>query len=161
MNADLEARVGKLEETVRNLTDQVELLRLMASYAPAVDSGADEIAARLWVADGVYDVDVGSWTGLGAISEMVRGAAHRAITTGGGAHVISSPHLVVSGDSAVATCYSRLYVRAGDGYKVWRVAANRWEFVRGAEGWRIKRRVNRLLDGSAEPRALLRAAFPA
>ena len=61
----------------------------------------------------------------------------------------------------MATGYARLYRKQGDGFAVARVSANRWELVRTGEGWRIETRTNRPLDGGAEPRALLRAGFPA
>jgi hypothetical protein len=73
--------------------------------------------------------------------------------------VIGLPHIVLDGDTAVATSYSRLYRRDGDNFRVWRVGANRWEFVRTADGWRVKNRVNRVLNGGEEPRALLRSGI--
>ena len=46
--------------------------------------------------------------------------------------------------------------RSGDNFRTWRVGANRWEFVRTADGWRVKQRINRVLNGDAEARELLR-----
>jgi hypothetical protein len=65
------------------------------------------------------------------------------------------PHVVVDGDQAVATCHSRLYRREGEAYRVISCSANRWEFVRGARGWQVKRRISRRLDGSEGSHALL------
>jgi hypothetical protein len=65
------------------------------------------------------------------------------------------PKVEITGDTAVATCHSRLYRREGDGYRVISCSANRWEFARGPRGWRVTRRVSRQLDGSAESRAVL------
>ena len=42
-----------------------------------------------------------------------------------------------------------------------RVAANRWEFVRTEEGWRIKRRTVRSLDGTLPAREILGGALGA
>ncbi len=42
-----------------------------------------------------------------------------------------------------------------------RVAANRWEFVRTAAGWKINRRTVRSLDGSLPAREILRGAVEA
>jgi hypothetical protein len=39
------------------------------------------------------------------------------------------------------------------------VGANRWEFARTAEGWKIKRRVFRSLDGSDDALDILRRAL--
>jgi hypothetical protein len=58
----LEARLAALEAKVQRLTDKIELYQLTASYGPAVDSGSAQVAADLWTDDGLYDVDVGSWS---------------------------------------------------------------------------------------------------
>ena len=75
----------------------------------------------------------------------------------GAGHVIGLPHVQLSGDTAVATGYARLYRWDGAQFVVARVSANRWELVRTAAGWRVAARTNRVLDGGDEPRALLRA----
>lgn len=155
-SAALAPRVEALERHIRRLQDELDLYRLVATYAPAFDSGASEIVANLWTEDGIYDVDVGTWTGHQQITEMVEAAVQQGAAKMARAHVISMPHLRIDGDTAVATCHSRLYVKRGDGFDPWRVAANRWEFERTPDGWRIKRRINRLMDGTPEPRDLLR-----
>jgi len=74
----------------------------------------------------------------------------------GAAHVLGGvPHVVIDGDTAVATAYYHLHRRADDSFTVWRVTATRWELVRDDGTWRVARRVNRLLDGSSEARQLL------
>jgi hypothetical protein len=65
------------------------------------------------------------------------------------------PKVEIAGDTAVATCHSQLYRREGDAYRVLSCSANRWEFARGADGWRVTRRLSRQLDGSAESHAVL------
>jgi hypothetical protein len=74
-------------------------------------------------------------------------------------HVLSMPVVSVTGDTAVATCTSRFYFRDGDAFKTSRVTAVRMELLRTSEGWQIKRRINRLLDGTDDGLALYRAAF--
>jgi hypothetical protein len=155
---DLEARLRNVEARLRAAEDRLEIYRIMSSYGPAVDSGEGQTAARLWSEDGVYDAQVGTWTGRDAIAGMVAGPAHQGYISEGCAHVIGMPLVNINRDAATATCYARLYRREGDGFRVWRVTANRWEFVRGKEGWEVKHRVNRLLDGSEEARAVLRQA---
>src|SRR5690606_14014889 len=58
------------------------------------------------------------------------------------------------------TTYSQLVLRdeATDSYRIWRTSANRWEFIRTDQGWRVTHRTNRPLDGGGEARELLRAA---
>ena len=156
---DIEARLAALEAKVQRLTDEIELYQLTASYGPAVDSGWAQVAADLWTEDGLYDVDVGSWEGREEIMGLINGELHQGLIERGCGHVISLPRLTIDGDTAVGTCYSRLYSRNDQGFDAWRVAANRWEFVRTERGWRIKNRVNRLLDGTSASRDLLRRSF--
>lgn len=171
--ADLEARLQALETRIHQLEDQLELYQVMSAYGPLVDSGDAEATASLWTEDGIYDWGGGaSAPGTGVregpqgaahnaaeIAYMVRGDYHQAIIKGGAAHVIGLPHVVLDGDKAVGTSYSRLYRRDGDNFRVWRVGANRWEFVRTKDGWRVKRRINRLLTGDEEARQVLRSGI--
>lgn len=153
---DLTATVAALAARVADLEDRWALLQLVATYGPAVDSGRSEVVAGLWTEDGVYDVDTpGPLRGRGEIRAMVEGEGHQGLIHAGAGHVMSLPHIEVDGDRAVATNHSRLYTNRGDGFGVWRVCANRWECVRTPEGWRIETRINRPLDGSEYPRALL------
>jgi hypothetical protein len=170
--SDTEKRLAALETRLRDLEDQIAIYQLMSAYGPLVDSGDAEATAALWIEDGVYDWGGGPKPAEGtpmkegaagaaysqaAIADMVRGLYHQEIIQGGAGHVIGLPHIVIDGDTAIATSYSRLYRRDGDNFRTWRVGANRWEFVRTPDGWRIKQRINRVLNGDAEARELLRA----
>ena len=169
--SEIEQRLAALEATVHGLEDQVALYQLMSAYGPLVDSGDAEATAALWIEDGVYDWGGGPHPAPGtpvkegpagaaysqaAIADMVRGPYHQEIINTGAGHVIGLPYLKINGDTAVGTSYSRLYRRDGDNFRTWRVGANRWEFVRTADGWRVKQRINRVLNGDAEARDLLR-----
>lgn len=140
---------------VRRLEDEQEIVRLISSYGPAVDSGHSERAAAIWTESGVYDTDSAVWRGRAEIAGMVEGAAHQQLIAEGAAHVVGVPHIRLSGDRAVATCYSRVFRKVADGFEVWRVAVNRWDLVRTGDGWRAAYRTNRLINGSEEARALL------
>lgn len=155
---DVRAAVEALDRRIAHLEDHVALSQLMMSYGPAVDSGSSEVAAALWTDDGVYDYDntTADLEGAAAIKAMVEGAQHQGYILSGCAHVVSMPYLQIDGDRAVGTCYSALNHHDGDGFRIGRITANRWEFVRTPEGWRVQRRTNRILNGEEEPRALLR-----
>ncbi len=170
--SDTEKRLAALETRLHDLEDQVAIYQLMSAYGPLVDSGDAEATAALWTLDGVYDWGGGPKPAEGtpmkegaagaaydraAIADMVRGPYHQEIIQNGAGHVIGLPHIVITGDTAVATSYSRLYRHDGENFRVWRVGANRWELVRTPEGWRVKYRTNRVLNGSEEARELLRA----
>ena len=148
-DADAARRLAALE-------DREEIRTLLASYGPLVDSGRCAEAAALWADDGVYEVGgFGEFRGPAAIRELLEGETHQRLIAGGAAHVLSAPTIALDGDSAVAHCYSVVLRIVGAAWEPSRVAANEWRLVRMVSGWRIRRRINRLLDGSAEARELI------
>jgi hypothetical protein len=48
---------------------------------------------------------------------------------------------------------------SGKGFRVHRMTANRWALVRTDEGWKIKHRTLRQLDGTEPARKILREAL--
>lgn len=156
-HSDVEARLLALEHQVRELTDRSDILQLIYSYGPAVDTCAAEAVSGIWTQDGVYDVDTGFLRGRTEIEAMVGSDMHRGFVRGGCGHVTGPAHLIVTGDTAVATLYSQLITKNpdADGFTVSRLSANRWELARAADGWRVTARTNRLLDGGAAGREVL------
>jgi len=138
------------------LEDREEIRSLIARYGFLVDSGRSAEAAALWTEDGVYEVGgFGEFRGAGAIRELLEGENHQGLIAGGAAHVLSPPTIALDGDCAIAHTYSVLFRYAGLAWEAHRVAANEWQLVREPAGWRVRRRINRLLDGSAEARELI------
>ena len=146
---ELQETLHALEARLRAVEDELALYRLMTSYGPAADSGDGEKASLIWTEDGVYDSDgPGELIGRGAIAGMLAGEGHQAMVPGC-AHVNTPAVVTVDGDRATAVGYSQVW-RTDDGrHRVFRLAANRWEFARTAEGWRVVRRTNRKLDTDA------------
>ena len=153
--ANVEQELLRISESLRVLEDEREIIRFISAYGPAVDSGQSEAAAALWTEDGVYDTDSAVWTGRAEIAGMVEGDFHQKLISGGAAHVLGVPHILIEGHRAVATCYSRVFRHGEGGFELWRVAVNRWELVRTPQGWRASYRTNRLLNGSEAARELL------
>jgi ketosteroid isomerase-like protein len=146
---------GTLEERVRLLEDQLAIHRLVNSWGPAVDTGDSAAAAALWAEDGVLESDLSRLVGPDAVAAMVESDGQQSLIRDGCAHVQAFPLVTVDGDSAVATGYSRVYRFKDGAHEIWRISANRWEFRRTADGWRIARRVNHVIDGGPEARDLL------
>jgi len=143
---DVDERIGALEARLRAVEDELALYRLMTSYGPAADSGDGVKASEIWTEDGVYDSDgAGELEGRGAIVEMLSQDGHQAMVPGC-AHMNTPAVIDLDGDRATAVGYSQVW-RTDDGtHRVFRLAANRWEFVRTELGWRVVRRTNRRLD---------------
>ena len=169
-----EARFAALEARVRNAEDQLEIIRLLSTYGPAADSGECEWAASLWTEDGVFDrgAEFPRQSGRAAIAGGSSNPEHRRAVEQGIAHFAGLPYVRVTGDTAFAITYLQILVpdRVGPvfevpnhgssrGFHVHRVSANRWEFVRTGEGWKIKSRRLRSLDGTEPARDILRSAL--
>jgi SnoaL-like domain len=90
---------------------------------------------------------------------MVESDGQQSLISQGCAHVQTAPLVRVDGDRASVITYSQVYLHSEEGHAVWRVSANQWECGRTPEGWRITRRVNRLIDGTGESHAILTRGF--
>jgi hypothetical protein len=163
-----------LEDRIRAIEDRLEIYNLIASHPPSADTGGRDHIAASWVEEGVFDrgEDLSSPCGRDTIAEHVLGPEHQAAIARGLAHFTGLPHVVIDGDAATVTSYLQILVpqTQGDpvevpnhgssrGFRVHRMTANRWELVRTAQGWKIKRRTLRALDGSEPARRILRQAI--
>lgn len=150
---------------LRALEDREAIRDLIARYGPLADAGEAQAVAALFAEDGVYAVGgMGEARGRAEIAALIDGPVHRSLMAAGCAHVLGPVAITLDGDRATA-CGHSLVIRAGEGgYELFRAAANRWELVRTADGWRISRRDNRLIDRGEAAVALfadLAAAQPA
>jgi uncharacterized protein (TIGR02246 family) len=154
----VEETVAALARRVQALEDELAIHRLIVRYGLAVDIGDADLAAGVFTAAGVYDVDVGKMDGREPVRAMVRGARHQAMV-GHCAHQIGPAVVeVLSADRAVATGYSRVYLQTAAGTHIYRVSCNRWELTKHDGEWLIAQRTTRVL-GHEEAPALLRKAF--
>ncbi|OEV04577.1 nuclear transport factor 2 family protein [Streptomyces oceani] len=155
--AEAEERLALLEGRLARLEDEAAVTALILSYGPLVDSGQAEAVAALWTPDGVYDVDELLMTGRAEIEAMVRSGKHQRWIREGCAHVVGAPRVRVTGDEAVAVCYTLMIVRAPEAgeFTLRRATANHWRLRRGPHGWRVTVRSNRVLDGRPESPELL------
>lgn len=152
---DIETRLAALEQRLRDAEDRLAIYQLIASYGPAVDSLDGAAVSGLWTEDGVYDTQSRPFRGRADIAGIVNTALHRSYVERGCGHVMSLPQITIDGDKAVATGYSNVFTGEGGHWRVERTSSNRWELVRTRQGWRVKHRLNRLLDGTIGPREIL------
>jgi hypothetical protein len=162
-----------IEDRIRAIEDRLEILNLIASHPPSADSGADYFTRSVYTEDGVIDLGGGKGaTGNVKIAAMVKEPGHQAAISGGLAHFAGLPRIEVDGDSAVVTSYLQIITPhptaephevpnhgVSKGFRIHRVGSNRWELVRTASGWKIKRRTLRPLDGTEPAREILRRAL--
>jgi hypothetical protein len=168
-----EAANATVEDRIRAIEDRLEIYNLIAGHPPSADTAAQSYIQSVFTRDAVLDLG-GAKTASGnqAISELSQRPAHREAITAGLAHFAGLPHVTIEGDRAVATSYLQILAPhptadeiavpahgVSRGYRIHRVGANRWELVRTSEGWKIKRRTFRTLDGSDPALAILRQAL--
>ena len=146
-NPDLTEQINALAVRVQQLEDHAAIVRLISAYGPAADRSDGAAIRQLFSEDGTYELEGWSFDHQ-SMEQTVQTDLHARYVLAGSAHVMSLPHIRLMGDRAVAINYSQVFVSEGDHWLVDRCAANRWELVRTTDGWRISRRVNRLLNGS-------------
>jgi hypothetical protein len=165
-----------LEQRIRAIEDRLEIYNLIAGHPPSADTGADYYARAVYAEDGEFDrgENLSGAKSNEAIGASLKHPQHQAAIAGGLAHFAGLPHIALDGDKAVVTSYLQILTpnKSGElvevpnhgasrGYHIHRVVTNRWELVRTAEGWKIKRRSIRLVDGSEPSREILRGALKA
>lgn len=145
-----------LEARLRALEDRDAIRDLVAHYGPLADVGDAEGIANLWAEGGDYMIaGLGVASGRAAISALIQSDEHRALMADGCAHLLGAVAIEIDGDRASARGHSIVFRHREDGFDVYRVSANRWEFARGAAGWCVVHRSNALLDGNETARMLL------
>jgi len=163
-----------IEARLRAIEDRLEIYNLIASHPPSADTGADYYTAAVYTEDGVFDRGAGLTGGVGntAIAAMTQSPGHQEAIQGGLAHFAGLPHIELDGDAAYVTSYLQILHPDGHygerelanhgaspGYRIHRVAANRWTLTRTPEGWKIKSRKLRPIDGSQPARDILAGAL--
>ena len=146
-----------LEERLRAVEDHIAVTQLVSAYSYGIDGRNKDVIGRIYAEDGVYAVnDTGRFEGRATIQSIADMPAHIDIVETGCAHVSTSPHVVIDGDDAVATCHTMVARHGDDGFFIWRLSASRIACARRAGGgWEIVHRQNYLLDGNPAAPALL------
>jgi hypothetical protein len=147
---------------------------LIAAHPPSADTGAAFYSSHIYLEDGEFDrgESLPGAVGNDAIGAFVRTEEHQAAIDGGLAHFADLPHIELQGDTAFVTSYLQIITPdakgeprelsnhgVSTGFRIHRVLANRWTLQRTPEGWRIKSRRLRPLDGSAPARDILEMAL--
>ena len=154
-DAGVQGRLDDLERRLAAAEDLLSIYRFVASYGPSVDSNSLGPAVSMWTGTGAYDLDVGRWEGEEQLRALFEGGIHQGLVAGGCAHIVSTPRITIDGDTAIVTCYQQMVRNVGGGFEIARLSANRWELVRGDDGWAIQTRISRRLDGDPRARSVL------
>ncbi len=162
-----------LEQRLCIVEDKLAIYQLIASHPPAADTGNENYYRNAFVSDGTVDLGGGKIaTGNVEIGAIVARPEHREAIAGGLCHFAGLPRVAINGDTAVAISYLQIITPhrgakpmevpghgASAGFRIHRAGANRWDLVRTADGWKVKRRTLRPLDGAQDARDLLNCAL--
>lgn len=160
---------ASLEERVRAIEDRLEIQNFIAGYPLSADSASRDLADGFSSPGAILDM-ADQEKPHAMMLDVLSSPGFEEALAQGICHFSSPPYIEIDGDRAVATCYLQILAAAGDakpfdlaahgsskGFRVWRIAVNRWEFARMSAGWRFTRRTIRALDQPAS-RAVLREA---
>lgn len=165
-----------IEARLRAIEDRLEIYNLIASHPPAADAGADYYTRAVYLEDGEIDLCGGKTrSGNEAIGASQSSAGHMAAVAGGLAHFAGLPRIDLHGDEAVVTSYLQILTphptaephevpHHGSKQGLSHPPRRRQPLVAQAhppDGWKIKRRTLRSLDGSEPAREILRGALKA
>jgi len=163
-----------LEQRIREIEDRLDIYNLIASHPPSADTGSRAYVQTSWTEDGTFDrgAEFGGPQRQSASAGGVDNPEHMRAISQGLAHFSGLPYVRITGDTAFAISYLQIIVPdrvgpefevsnhgKGRGFHIHRVSANRWDFVRTSEGWKIKNRQLRALDGNAGARDILLGTF--
>jgi len=125
----------------QNFADHLEIQQVINLYASAIDKHQWSALDGVFTDDAVANfIGIGVFEGRQAIADLIASVLTQCSAT---QHLIGNINVVVSGDTATATCYlSALHVGLGDyaaeTLTVWGEYSD--ELVRTANGWRIAHR---------------------
>ncbi|MGH7088202.1 MAG: nuclear transport factor 2 family protein [Stellaceae bacterium] len=160
-----------IEQRLQAIEDRLEILNLVAAHPPGADSASHDFAESFWLPEGTVDA-AGQPKGYESMIGVLNTPGFAAAQQQGICHFAGLPHIELKGDTAIVTSYLQILVPeterdpiavpnhgSGRGFRVYRLGANRWDLVRTAEGWQIKHRTSRSMDGGPDARRILRGAL--
>lgn len=143
---------GDLERRVQRLEDERDIARTLALYGHHADSGNHDAFVDLFTPGAEIELVGGTpsgahgdnprWTGQEEIRRYIEDPTMHMLIEGRCMHLPALDLRVeVEGDRATADSRSLVLLREGGQTTVYGAGFTRWSLERGADGWRISRRV--------------------
>lgn len=154
-----ESAVQQLEilaARIQRLEDEAAIARIFTTYGLAVDTEDVDAMLALYTDDITIDMDGERvLRGHDEARWVIEGEVHQGYVPFC-AHTLGPFAIEVDGDAAVATGYSKVFVRDGDAFRVERVSFNRYELIRAEGGWKVSKRWTALLGTGDAAHGLFR-----
>jgi hypothetical protein len=161
-----------VDDRLQAIEDRLDISNLLASHPPIVDSLSLELLSEIFTPDAVLSRGEHGSVPVRSLSNTAT-AMHDAAVMGL-AHLSTAPYIKIGKNTALAFSYVCVTVRdptadsievpahgAGQGHRVFLIAANRWDLIRADGSWKLRGRKMVMCDGSDAPRQLARGVLDA
>lgn len=153
---------------LRTVEDHLAILNLLAGSSLSADVAAQDYWQAIYAPGATMDMSCAQPPlTRDALIAVVGSPNQHTASAHGMAHLSALPHVVVTGDEAVATGYLLVVIPdasappvtlPGKGVvgalSIYHLTVNRWDMIRSPEGWKVTRRTIRPL-ASEEARSML------
>jgi hypothetical protein len=151
--------------------DRLEILNLLAGSAFSSDVASEAYWKKMFTEDATFDRGTKQDKGRDEILKIINAPDQKDAIKAGMTHLAMLPHIILNGDSAVATGYLLIVMPdsaashvklAGKGispgFSIYQITVNQYKLVRTADGWKVTNRLVRPLS-SADSREIIRLAI--
>ena len=148
------------EDRLARIEAELAIRNVIACYGLAADCGDIKTALACHTQNAVYivsDPNAGRGAagadlelkGHAAIAEMLGSEMHQSLLRDGCAHTVGPLVVEVTGKTASALGYSRVYNTLDEKPNLMRLAFNRWDMQLDSGTWKIARRESRVMGEEA------------
>lgn len=147
---DLAERLDRIERELGELRDKEAITHLLSTYGFNADLGRVDEYLDGWTDNGLYDLSedmqLEGKEQLGKLLADPEGFHVRQIQNRS-QHLVANLYIEVDGDAAWAEGYSVVLVAGESETSIFAAGYNHWDFVRAGGGWRMARRLRRVIGG--------------
>jgi SnoaL-like domain len=148
--------------------DRLEILNLLAGSAFSSDVASEAYWTKMFTEDATFDRGTKQDKGRDEILKIINAPDQKDAIKAGMTHLAMLPHIILNGDSAVATGYLLIVMPdsaashvklagkgVSPGFSIYQVTINKYTLLRTIEGWKVTQRIVRPIS-AADSRAILR-----
>jgi hypothetical protein len=162
----------QLLERIIATEDRLEILNLLTGSAFSSDVASETYWKNMFTEDATFDRGAARQEkGIDEILKIVNSPDQKEAIKAGMTHLAMLPHIMLDGDSAIATGYLLIVVPdstasqvklpgkgISPGFSIYQITVNQWKLLRTKDGWKVTQRTVRPIS-SADSRAILQQAI--
>jgi SnoaL-like domain len=164
-------RQKQLADRITTTADRLEILNLLAGSAFSSDIASEAYWKNMFTENATFDRGAKQDKGREEILKIVNAADQKEAIKAGMTHLAMQPHIILKGDSAVATGYLLIVMPdsaashvklagkgVSPGFSIYQITINKWTLLRTKEGWKVSQRIVRPIS-SPDSRDILKQAI--